>query len=76
MLGCFIFYFTYVFSLIFHNITNINGTSRRDLYFKLSIFQEVSKMACSKFVCGVYPMDEVGFLECSISIHNIEIGLF
>ena len=48
----------------------------RDLYFNLIIFQEVSKMACSNFVCGVYPMDEVGFLKSSISIHNIEIGLF
>ena len=36
----------------------------RDLYFEFNhIFQEVSKMACSKFVCGVYPMDEVGFFK-------------
>ena len=45
-----------------------------DLYSNLIIFQEVSEMACSKFICSVYPMDEVGFFKYSISIHNIEIG--
>ena len=38
----------------------------RDLYSNFIIFhmfQEVSEMACSKFICGVYPIDEVGFLN-------------
>ena len=49
----------------------------RDLYSNLIIFrmfQKASEMACSKFICSVYPIDEVGFFKYSISIHNTEIG--